>query len=94
MADPAHLRHRVLDVGIAYWMFPKHSVERPRGRNDVAVATYVLLNIGLLLRLIAEPWHAVDPRPVLGALLLISALAQWLAALAFVVHAWPRVRGR
>jgi hypothetical protein len=82
-----------LIFGIAYWMFPKHSAERPRGHDGVAVATYVLLNVGLLLRAVAEPWNTVDPHPVLGVLLLVSAAAQWIAGVGFVVHAWPRARG-
>lgn len=83
-----------LIFGIAYWMFPSHSRELPRGRNDIAIAVYVLLNVGLLLRAVVEPWQTVDPRPILGALLVVSAVAQWLAGVGFVVHAWPRVRGR
>jgi len=83
-----------LIFGIAYWMFPSHSRELPRGRNDIAIAVYVLLNAGLVLRAVVEPWQTVDPRPILGALLVASAVAQWLAGVGFVIHAWPRVRGR
>jgi hypothetical protein len=83
-----------LIFGIAYWMFPSHSRELPRGRNDIAIAVYVLLNVGLILRAVAEPWQAVHPSAVLGGLLVASAIAQWLAGVGFVIHAWPRVRGR
>ena len=31
--------------GVAYWMFPKFSKERPRGSNQLAVAACVLLNL-------------------------------------------------
>lgn len=83
-----------LIFGIAYWMFPKYSAERPRGYDGIAVTTYVLLNIGLVLRVFAEPWSTVGFRPALGAVLVASAGAQWLAGVGFVVLAWPRVRGR
>jgi hypothetical protein len=83
-----------LIFGIAYWMFPSHSRDLPRGRNDIAIAVYVLLNVGLILRAVAEPWQVVHPSAVLGGLLVASAIAQWLAGVGFVIHAWPRVRGR
>ncbi len=81
-----------LIFGVAYWMFPKFSAERHRGLNSVAVATYILLNAGLLLRVVVEPWQAVHPGPWLGRLLMVAALAQWLAGVGFVVNTWPRVR--
>jgi hypothetical protein len=73
--------------GVAYWMFPKFSTEQPRGANGLAVASFVLLNFGLLLRVVGEP-RAV------GWLLVASAVLQWLGAAAFVVNTWPRVKGR
>src|SRR5918996_4496575 len=78
--------------GVAYWMFPKESAERPRGNNALAVATFVLLNLGLLLRVVAEPFHRIQPAPALGALLVVSAVAQWLAGGGFAVAAWGRVK--
>ncbi|MFQ6675299.1 MAG: hypothetical protein ACE5LH_03025, partial [Fidelibacterota bacterium] len=39
-----------LIFGVAYWMFPVHSKERPRGREGLAWATFLLLNAGLILR--------------------------------------------
>jgi hypothetical protein len=43
-----------LIFGVAYWMFPKLSVEKPRGSETLGWWTYGLLNIGLLLRAVAE----------------------------------------
>ena len=83
-----------LIFGIAYWMFPKASAERPRGNDSLAVFTYVALNLGLLARVVGEPWHALNPATGSGTLLVASGLLQWLAGLGFAVHAWPRVRGR
>lgn len=73
--------------GVAYWMFPKYSAEQPRGVDGLAVACFVLLNLGLLLRVVAEPTRT-------AWLLVASAMLQWLGALAFVVNTWPRVKGR
>lgn len=73
--------------GVAYWMFPRYSKDRPRGPTGPAVATFVLLQIGLALRVVAEPTLI---RPLLAA----SALCQWLAGVGFTVTIWPRVKTR
>ena len=78
--------------GVAYWMFPKYALDTPRGNNAVAVVTFALLNVGLLLRVVAEPLHTVHPSATLGWLLAAAALAQWLAAIGFAANTWPRVK--
>ncbi len=83
-----------LIIGIAYWMFPKYRRDMPRGYDSLAWTTYALLNLGLLLRLVAEPAQTVSPAPSWGWLLALSALLQWLGGLAFVANTWPRVKER
>lgn len=98
VAGPAYIHLLVVGwitqmiFGVAYWMFPKYAVNQPRGNDTVAVATFALLNIGLLLRVVVEPLHAVRPSPVLGAALAIAAVAQAAAGLGFVLNTWPRVK--
>ena len=83
-----------LIMGIVFWMFPKYSREHPRGSERLALATYVLLNAGLLLRVVGEPARAVHPAPLWGWLLAASALLQWLAGAGFVANTWGRVKER
>lgn len=78
--------------GVIYWMFPIITRARPRGNEQLAWASYILLNVGLLLRVIGEPLVSTRPEAGLGWLLAVSALLQWLAAALFVVLAWPRVK--
>jgi len=80
--------------GVAYWMFPRYSKEQPRGIDWLAVGSFVLLYVGLLLRLVAEPLVAVHPSSGASRLLVLSALSQWLAGMAFIVNTWPRVKER
>lgn len=80
--------------GVAYWMFPRHTAERPRGSDGLGIAAYALLNAGLLLRVLAEPPHAVHPTAALGGALVAAALLQWLGGMAFVLNTWPRVKQR
>ncbi len=83
-----------LIIGIAYWMFPKYTKDKPRGHDWLAWVTFVLLNSGLLLRVIAEPAQTVSPADVWRWGLVISAVLQWLAGMAFVINTWPRIKER
>lgn len=81
-----------LIFGVAFWMFPKFTIEQPRGSEALGWATYWLLNIGLLLRVIGEPLNTLVASPVLGWTVATSAVLQWLGGMAFVVNTWRRVK--
>jgi len=91
---PAHLHLFIvgwitqLIFGVAHWMFPRASRERPRGNESLGWAAFVLLNAGLLLRAAAEPlaWT--------GWPLVVSGVLQLLAALCWVALVWPRGKVR
>jgi cbb3-type cytochrome oxidase subunit 1 len=83
-----------LIFGVVYWMFPKYSQEKPRGQEGVAWAIFWLLNSGLALRAVGEPWQALQPGALGGWTLAVSALLQWVAGLLFVVITWGRVKER
>ncbi len=55
-----------LICGVALWMFPPFSREQPRGDERLGWATYALLNSGLLLRVVAEPLHALAASTMVG----------------------------
>lgn len=81
-----------LIFGVIFWMFPKFSVEKPRGSEALGWWTYALLNIGLLLRAIAEPIQSAQANPRSGWILVLSAILQFLSGLLFVVNSWGRVK--
>ena len=83
-----------LIFGVAYWMFPKYSKEKPRGSERIMQAVFIALNVGLLLRAIGEPLHALRPEAIWGWALVLSAILQWLAGLAFAANSWVRVKGK
>lgn len=80
--------------GVIYWMFPIISRARPRGNERLGWASYILLNGGLLLRVVGEPLAGTRPEAGFGWVLAVSAGLQWLAAVIFVALAWPRVKER
>ena len=81
-----------LIFGVVFWMFPKYSVEKPRSSEALGWWTYALLNIGLLLRAIAEPIQSARPNPFGGWMLILSASLQFLSGMLFVINSWGRVK--
>lgn len=81
-------------MGVMHWMFPILSRATPRGDERVMMAAIALLNAGLLLRMIAEPWRSLQPRDSNAALLVLSSVLQAAACACFAIATWPRVRER
>ncbi len=81
-----------LVFGVVYWMFPKFSVDAPRGSERLGWWTYGLLNVGLILRAIAEPIQDIAPNSYSGWTLVVSALLLFLSGATFVLNSWQRVR--
>lgn len=81
-----------LIIGVVFWMFPKESKERPRGSETLGWVVYVLLNSGLVLRVIGEPLVATMPGA--GWMLALSAVLQLAASWVFIANTWARVKER
>jgi len=89
-----------LAAGVAFWMFPRLRRElhspglpgSPRGPEWLAWAVYLCLNIGLLLRLGAEPFFLMGGPSWLAVLLALSGVLQAAAALLFGWLIWARIR--
>ncbi|HEU5041750.1 MAG TPA: hypothetical protein VFT84_13050 [Gemmatimonadales bacterium] len=81
-----------LIFGVAYWLFPRYSASSPRGSERLGWASLALLDLGLLLRIVGEPWAALggEAAPLLAGAAVLQLLGGW----AFVGNTWPRVRER
>ncbi|MFZ5623916.1 MAG: hypothetical protein ACOY71_05750 [Gemmatimonadota bacterium] len=79
-----------LITGVAFWMFPRHPTLPPRGPAWPGWLGFGLLNLGLLIRVLAEPWRLGFGGPAWP--LAISAMLQFAAVLLLVGLLWPRVR--
>jgi len=78
-----------LIFGVAYWMFPRHSVTHPRGLTALGWAGYTLLNVGLVLRVTGETLTLLGHPQSLAAL---SAPLQMVAGWTLAAMIWPRVK--
>lgn len=81
-----------LIFGISFWMFPRHTREKPRGIEPLAWITFIFLNAGLLLRVISEPIIISDPSWFWRWTIIVSGILQWLAGIGYVIHIWNRVK--
>ncbi|HMS01168.1 MAG TPA: hypothetical protein PKE62_18120 [Anaerolineales bacterium] len=83
-----------LIFGVAFWMFPKFNLAKPRGHEWLGWVTFISLNAGLVLRVIAEPINAAAPSALSGWTMVASALLQWLSGVVFAINTWTRVKER
>jgi hypothetical protein len=84
-------------IGVAYWLLPRRRTsEHPLGYGErLAFLAVFALNLGLVLRIVAEPVERTGGGSDLTlALLAASALLQVTAAVIFVAQLWPRVAAR
>ena len=87
---PAHIEFllvgwtMLLAQGVAFWILPRFQGARPR--VGLVWAAFILLNLGVWL-------VAVTPfLPAATGLPLIGRMTEVLAVIAFVIHAWPRIK--
>lgn len=83
-----------LIFGVAFWMFPKYTRAQPRRSLSAGWAVYLLLNVGLGLRVVGEPAAVLAPSGWTTGVIVISAALQWAAAWLFVLNIWGRVKER
>lgn len=81
--------------GVSIWMFPSPESGGRYGNESVIWGIYWTLNVGLLLRFVAEPGNLIFQGSFLIDFgLVLSALLQWVSALLYTYHIWGRVRGK
>lgn len=92
---PAHIETLLLGwvvqlvLGMAFWILPRFGTGARRGNVKAAWAAFVLLNLGIWLAGLGP----LFPQPVLVTWIpFIGRLAECAAALAFALHAWPRIK--
>lgn len=84
-------------IGIAFWLLPRKRVpELPLGYGEhKAFFALICLNLGLLMRVVAEPlWRDRQEGWWIDSLLAGSSILQVLAIFIFVTQMWPRIYGK
>lgn len=80
--------------GVSMWMFPGRTREEGFKAQLWGWLTYILLNVGLVFRVIAEPATYFGTGSLWSVLIVISAVSQVLAALTYIKELWPRIQSK
>ncbi len=80
--------------GISLWMFPGRTRDEGFAAQKWGWLTYLFLNTGLLLRIIAEPWVNSSEAFIWDILIVVSATTQVLAAISYAIEMWPRIQSK
>ena len=89
---PAHIEFLLIGwtvqlvMGVAFWIFPRFEGGGSRGNVTLAWLAFGLLNLGVLLGSLGTILMTPPLIPFLGR------IGEIAAAVAFVLHAWPRVK--
>ena len=78
-------------LGVSYWILPRLT-GRGRGNTALAWSSYWALNTAILLVALHPAVEAAWGTPAGGATFVCGGILQGVAAAAFALHAWPRIR--
>lgn len=81
-------------MGVSIWMFPGRNREEGFVPQKWNWLTFIFLNMGLVLRLIAEPAVGYSEAPVWPVLLVGSALLQVAGGVTYLIEMWPRIMSK
>jgi len=76
-----------LVMGMAFWILPRFQKAPVRGNEALAVGAFILINIGILSIVLASFL------PGMLWLAFVGRTAEAAGVIAFIVHAWPRIKG-
>lgn len=76
------------------WMFPGRTREEGFKPQLWGWLTYFFLNIGLLLRIIAEPALTYSEFEIWNVLTAASAILQVAGGVTYIVEMWPRIQSK
>jgi formate-dependent nitrite reductase membrane component NrfD len=80
-------------MGVSVWMFPRKKRNRKKEQSTLAVGAFFLLNGGLIVRFLSEPFLPfVTDSALLPAVVIISGILQVAAIMFFIAEIWPRVQ--
>ena len=79
-------------LGVCYWILPRFGGGTSRGNTTLAWLSYALLNAALGLVIFHLPIQMFYGVTAANLAFAGAGILQSLAALAFVLHIWPRIR--
>lgn len=81
-------------IGVSMWMFPGRVKEESFNNQKWGWMAFLFLNVGLTLRLLAEPILIISENQAWKLILVISAAFQFVGVSSYVREIWPRVMSK
>ncbi len=82
-------------MGVSIWMFPRKSRGKRPENPVLPMIAFWLLNTGLILRFIAEPFLALfEETTAMRVIIVVSVILQVAAIVCYMAEIWPRIRPR
>lgn len=80
-------------IGVSIWMFPRKKRDRLKEQSRLTVTSFVLINCGLILRFLSEPFIPMfQGSSLITFSVLVSSLLQVLGILFYIIEIWPRLQ--
>jgi hypothetical protein len=82
-------------MGVSIWMFPRKHRDNKRREALLTWSAYGLLNAGLIMRFVMEPFlPLIQQSTWVTALAVTSSLLQVIAISCYIAEIWPRLQFR
>lgn len=81
-------------MGVSIWMYPGRNREEGFRNQRWNWLTFIFLNLGLGLRVVAEPVSGFSGAEIWKLLLVVSAILQLAAGGTYLAEIWPRLISR
>jgi len=79
-------------MGVSIWMFPRKYRDREKRESLLSWLAFWLLNSGLILRFLAEPFiPLIQNSTSITIIILTSSILQVSAVIAYILEIWPRL---
>ena len=80
-------------MGVSVWMFPRKRRNRKKEQSTLVTSAFFLLNGGLIVRFLSEPFLPfVSDSALVPAVVIVSGILQVAAIILFIAEIWPRVQ--
>ncbi|WP_138430965.1 NnrS family protein [Fodinibius saliphilus] len=81
-------------IGVSIWMYPGRNKEEGFWNQKWNWFTFIFLNIGMALRVAAEPMMTEQHAEFWNILIVISAVLHVLGGITYLIEIWPRIMSK
>lgn len=82
-------------MGVSIWMFPRKYRDKKKRESMLTWFTFWMLNTGLVLRFLFEPFlPVVQDGATIAMMVVTSSILQVAAIITYILEIWPRLQSK